>query len=298
MDKRIMLVVNPMAGKGQAKNCLMDVIKVFSEAGYGTMVYSTNYAGHAVELARDHGGGYPVVACIGGDGTLSEVISGIMQLPEEERPAVGYIPLGTANDVATSMKLNRHPKQAAEDIVNGQPVYLDVGSFNDKNFAYIAAFGAFTKVSYATSQDAKKALGHLAYVLEGMASLPKITAYHAVVEHDGGTVEGDFIFGGVCNSTSVAGLVKLDPDAVGLDDGLFEVLLVRNPHNIANLTLIVNNILSRNSTNDNVIFLHSSKVKCTLDEDVAWTRDGENGGSWRTAEAVNNHRAVRIIVKE
>jgi YegS/Rv2252/BmrU family lipid kinase len=298
MDNRIMLIVNPMAGKGQARSCLMDVIQVFSEAGYATTVYSTTYPGQAIEFAEEFGGDYPILACIGGDGTLSEVISGIMLIPEAFRPKIGYIPLGTANDVATSMKLDRHPKQAALDIVTGRPVPLDVGSFGDKYFAYIAAFGAFTQVSYATPQETKRALGHLAYILEGMVSLPKITPYHAVIEHDGGVIEGDFIFGGACNSTSVAGLVKLNPDMVGLDDGLFEVLLVRNPQNIAELGFVVNNILSRNYTNENVIFLHSKRVKFTFDEDVAWTRDGENGGLWRSVTAVNNHKAVQMIVKQ
>ena len=298
MDNSIMLIVNPLAGRAQAKSCIMDVIQVFSQAGYATTVYSTTAAGQAVEYARDHGAEFPILTCIGGDGTLSEVITGLMELPREDRPRIGYIPLGTANDVATSMKLNRNPKQAAEDIINGVSMDIDVGRFNDAKFAYIAAFGAFTEVSYATPQEMKRALGHLAYVLEGMVSLPKITPYHAVVEHDEGVVEGDFIFGGVCNSTSVAGLVKLNPDSVGLDDGLFEVLLVKTPQNIAELGAIVNNILSRNYTNDNVIFLHSAKVKFTFDEEVKWTRDGENGGAWQTVTAVNDQRAVTMIVKE
>lgn len=298
MDNRLMLIVNPMAGKGQAKGCLLDVIQIFSAADYATTVYTTSYSGQAVEFARDHGGEYPLLVCIGGDGTLSEVISGVMNYPKEKRPIIGYIPLGTANDVAASLGLAKNPKKAAQDIIEGTPMDFDVGSFNGGHFAYIAAFGAFTQVSYETPQESKRALGHLAYVLEGMASLPKIIPYHTVVEYDDGVIEGDFVFGGTSNSTSVAGLVKLNQTMVGLDDGLFEVILVRNPKNMVDFSDIIANILSQNYSNENVIFLHSKKVKFTFDEEVAWTRDGENGGMWQTAVAENNSKAVRIIVKE
>lgn len=296
MDKRIMLIVNPMAGKSQAKGWLLDIVQVFGKAGYATTVYTTQYAGHAVELAKTYGSEYPVIACIGGDGTLSEVITGLMDIPKEKRPDIGYIPLGTANDVASSLKLSKNPKQAAENIINGIPVEIDVGSFMDTYFAYIAAFGAFTQVSYATPQETKKALGHFAYVLEGMASLPKIMPYHTVMEYDEGVIEGNFIFGSVSNSTSVAGLVKLNPDSVGLDDGLFEIILVKNPRNVGEIHGIVSNILSHNFSNENIIFLHSQKVKFTFDEEIAWTRDGENGGKWQNITAENKSKAVRIIV--
>ncbi len=298
MNKKIMLIVNPKAGKGQAKACLLDVIMAFSEGGYVTTVYTTQHGGHAVELAAAYGAEYPIIACIGGDGTLSEVMTGLMQLPIEKRPNIGYIPMGTANDVASSLKIPKNPKQAAENIINGTPMDIDVGGFNDTYFSYIAAFGAFTQVSYATPQGAKKALGHMAYILEGMASLTKITASHAVVEHDEGIIEGDFVFGSVTNSTSVAGLVKLKPDNVGLDDGVFEIILVRNPKNVGELGGILKQVLSQNFTNENVVFLHSRKVKFTFDEEVAWTRDGEDGGPWMNVIAKNNSKAVKIIVKE
>ena len=246
MNNKLMLIVNPAAGKGQSRGCVLDIIQVFSKAGYTTTVYPTNYSGHARVLAREHGSEYPIIVCIGGDGTLSDVFGGLMEIPKEQRPKVGYIPLGTANDVATSLKLHKNPTQAAEEITKGTPLELDVGSFNDDYFSYIAAFGAFTEVSYATSQQTKKALGHFAYVLEGMASLTKITPYHAVVEHDEGVIEGDFVFGSVTNSTSVAGLVKLDPSIVELNDGLFEIILVRTPKSISELNSIIKQILAQN----------------------------------------------------
>lgn len=298
MDKKIMLIVNPKAGKGQAKACLLDVILAFTEGGYVTTVYTTQHSGHAVELAAAHGAEYPIIACIGGDGTLSEVMTGLMQIPIKNRPNIGYIPMGTANDVASSLKLSKNPKEAAENIMKGTPMEIDVGSFNNTFFSYIAAFGAFTQVSYATPQSTKKKLGHMAYIFEGMASLTKITASHTVVEYDEGVIEGDFVFGSVSNSTSVAGLVKLKSDDVGLDDGVFEIILVRNPKNIGELGGILKQVLSSNFTNENVVFLHSKKVKFTFDEKVAWTRDGEDGGSWLNVVADNNSKAVKIIVKK
>lgn len=298
MDKKVMLIVNPMAGKGQSRGCVLDVVQIFSDAGYATTVYPTKHSGHAAELARSYGSEYPILACVGGDGTLSEVITGLMDIPYENRPNIGYIPLGTANDVASSLKLIKDPVKAAKDIVNGTPMEIDVGSFNNTYFSYIAAFGAFTQVSYATPQETKKALGHLAYILEGMASLTKITPYHAVVEHDGGVIEGDFVFGSVTNSTSVAGLVKLDPSYVGLNDGVFEIILVRNPKNVSDLHGIVKTILDHNFSNENVVFLHSKKVSFTFEQEVAWTRDGENGGSWQSVIADNKRKAVKIIVND
>lgn len=298
MDKKIMLIVNPMSGKGQSKGCLLDVIQTFSAAGYATTVFTTGYSGHAVELAKTYGSEYSIIACIGGDGTLSDVISGLMHLPKEARPSIGYIPMGTANDVASSLKLPKNPKQAAENIISGTPMEIDVGKFNDTYFSYVAAFGAFTQVSYATPQESKKALGHFAYILEAMASLPKITPYHVVVEHDNGVIEGDFIYGGATNSTSVAGVVKLDPTRVGLDDGLFEIIMIRNTKNVGEFGAVISNVLAQNYSNENLVFIHSKKVKFTFDKEVAWTRDGENGGLWQTATAENYSKAVSIIVKE
>ncbi|MBR5382111.1 MAG: YegS/Rv2252/BmrU family lipid kinase, partial [Oscillospiraceae bacterium] len=225
----LLLIVNPVAGKGQSKSALFGVLSELCAGGRAVTVRMTDAAGSARRLTAACGADYGTVACVGGDGTLSEIIAGVLELPRERRPHIGYIPMGTTNDMASTFAISRVPEEAARKVLTGRPRSVDVGRLNGKSFGYVAAFGAFTEVSYATPQDMKKTFGHLAYVLEGAASVPSIKPYHVRIEHDGGETEGDFLYGGVTNSLSLGGLVKLAPDAVDLSDGEFELLLVRAP---------------------------------------------------------------------
>ena len=246
-----MLLVNPNAGKGQYKSILADVLGTFCAGELIPSVFYTRYPGHARELIIAHASEYDIVACIGGDGTLSEVVSGVIHL--EKQLPIGYIPLGTANDVAKTLGIDvKEPIRNARRIISGKPIPYDVGQFGtDDYFTYIAAFGAFTEVSYATPQELKQTFGHMAYMLEGAKCLPKLTSYKAVIEHDNGVISDDFVFGAITNSTSVAGLVKLDSDKVGLSDGMFEVLLVKTPQSIKALQDIAAGILSNNFDREN-----------------------------------------------
>jgi len=205
--------------------------------------------------------------------------------------------MGTANDVASTLALPKNAAKAAEIVMGGCTLDFDIGMFGDERyFTYIAAFGAFTDVSYQTSQEAKRSLGQLAYVLAGMNSLPRLKYHYVEVEHEHGGVSGDFIFGGVTNSTSVAGMLKLDPDFVNLGDGEFEVILIKNPHDLAEAANMAGDILSRNVHAQSVVALHSRWVKFHFEEDVAWTIDGEAGGSHREVTLVNPHRPLKILV--
>lgn len=295
MAKRMLLLVNPNAGKGGYKSSLTAVIEEFCRGDFLPTVLFTRYSGHAPELVERYAGEYDVVACMGGDGTLSEVVSGMMHTGVK-RP-IGYIPLGTANDVARTLELPSHPVQAAQAIVKGSRFPLDVGQFGfDSFFTYIAAFGAFTEVSYATPQDRKQMLGHMAYMLEGIKSLNRLSHYKAIVEYDGGVIEDDFIFGAVTNSTSVAGLVKLDRGSVNLSDGMFEVLLVRNPQDLSELNNIISAVLLQNFNSPSVLFFRSKELRIMFAEPVAWTRDGEDGGSHRDVTIINRHPGVELII--
>lgn len=294
MRKNLMLIVNPYSGKGQAKSALYGIMSLFCERGYTVTVYISNNKDDPEHFAKEHGEKYDLIVCVGGDGTFSDVTNGLMQL--KEPPPIGYIPMGTANDIATSLKISKKPRLATLAIVNGQPTTIDIGSFGKRYFSYIAAFGAFTEVSYSTPQDAKRSLGHFAYVLEGLTHLGHITPQHTIVEYDGGVIDSDFVFGGVTNSTSVAGLVKLDSSVVSFNDGLFEVMLVKTPLKLAEFNSIISDILTRNYKSDNVIFVHTKKVKFTFDNEVAWTLDGENGGLHREIEVYNHHEALKIIL--
>ncbi len=291
----MMLLANPHAGKGGARTALGGVLDVFCRAGWEPTVYMTQRQGDAPRLAHAHAADYDRIVCIGGDGTLSETVAGLVTLPGA--PPLGYIPMGTANDVATTLGLSRDPVEAAKAIVRGEEHPMDVGCMNgDSFFTYIAAFGAFTDVSYETRQESKQALGLLAYLLEGLAALPTITPTHARVLLDDGEEEGDYIFCGVTNSTSVAGMVRLDDSIVNLSDGLFEVILVKNPESIAYLGGIALDILGKKYQDPHVKVLHSRRVRFLCEEPVKFTRDGEAGGLHGEATLENLHQAIRIIL--
>lgn len=290
-----MLIVNPVAGKGQAKAGLFDIVSVFANDGAAVTVYMTGSKGDAAVFAEKYSLEYDTVVCVGGDGTLSEVTAGLVRAGSHA--ALGYIPMGSTNDVASSLGIAKNPRKAAENIVGGKAVPIDIGRLHDGNyFTYVTAFGAFTDVSYQTPQETKNALGHLAYIIEGVSRLPKITPVHTRVECDEGIIEGDYVFGGVTNSTSVAGIVKLDSNDVSLSDGMFEVFLVKYPKNISELNNIVTGILSQKYDNRNVTFFHTKKISFSFDSDVSWTRDGEDGGIHRTLSAENLHNAISLIL--
>ena len=295
--KKLFFIINPVAGRGMYKQGLGEALYTLYSAGYEPTLRFTSRAGEAVELAQ-LSEGYDLVCCLGGDGTLSEVTSGLMALKPEQRPPIGSFPLGTANDVATTLKLPKNdPAAVARRIAEGSPMAWDVGVFGgDRYFTYVAAFGAFTDVSYETPQQSKQALGHLAYLLEGMNRLPKLPHYRTRVEMDGEVVEGDYIFGGVTNSTSVAGLVKLDPDMVALDDGEFEVALVKYPATLADLNALVSQAVSKNFNGEMMSIRKAHTVRFTFADPVPFTRDGEPGGVHTDVKIENAHSAVRIIV--
>lgn len=294
MRKTLMLIINPSAGKGNSAFSLGPVLEILYGGGYIPTVFYTAAPGDATLLVLEYGSAFDCVTCIGGDGTLSETVAGLAQL--ERPPLLGYIPQGTANDVAATLKLSKIPTAAAKAVVGGTPVSLDVGRFNENSyFTYIAAFGAFTEVSYETPKEVKQTLGHLAYVLNALGSLNRIVPYEVTIEHDGGVIKDTLVFGSVSNSTCVAGMVKLTSSGVELDDGLFEVLLIKKPNNIVELNQIISNVLSRSFAGDKVTMLKSKKVSFTFNCPVKWTRDGESGGIHSRVVCENIHAPIKIM---
>ena len=289
-----MLILNPAAGNGSGMLSIGAAMEILYKNGLVPTVYYTSGVGEATSLVLEHAMKYDCVACVGGDGTLSETVAGLAQLSSP--PPLGYIPQGTANDVATSLKLPKNPVQAAKLIAGGRTEKLDVGKFNENDyFTYIAAFGAFTEVSYETPRKYKQNLGHLAYLLQGMVQLPRLSAYPTIVEYDDGVIEGDFLFGSVSNTKSVGGVVKLKKLGVELNDGLFEVTLVRNPANVIQMNKIVSKVLSQNFDGGQVMMFQSKHVKFTFDRPVKWTRDGEAGGAHQQVVCENLPSAISII---
>lgn len=293
--KKLLLIINPRAGRSGYKTGFADVMLTLSNGGYDTTVRFTEGRGDATRFAAEHASAFDTVACVGGDGTLSEVVAGLMRV--HNPPPLGYIPLGSTNDVANTLRLPKNAAEAARIIAEGTPHPFDVGGFqNDAFFTYVAAFGAFTEVSYATPQNEKAALGYLAYMLHAAGAISKLESIHTRIDYEGGTVEGDVLYGGVSNSTRVAGVVKLKKDLVSLSDGVFEVLLVPTPKSLADFTRSATGLLSQNYDGVNVILLQSSNLTVTFDQPVAWTRDGEDGGAHQVVHLVNHPSAIQIIV--
>lgn len=301
MKKKLLFVYNPNAGRGLLKSCLSDVIDLFTKDDYFVTAYPTQKKSDALKvIEKSNNEGYDLIVCSGGDGTLSESITGLMNC--ENRPNLGYIPAGTTNDFANSLKIPRNMVRAAENVIHGTPFAYDVGSLNDKHFCYVAAFGAFTAVSYETPQTFKNIFGHLAYVLEGAKSLGKIQPYDLKVEYDGNTIEDTFILGMVTNTTSVGGILNLKKEGVLFDDGLFEITLVKKPNNPIELNAMITNLLAANTTKKTqlnpkyFVKFKTANLKITSQERIAWTIDGENGGSYTEMDIVNHKQAINIII--
>lgn len=294
--KKLLFVFNPHSGKGQIKNKLLGIVDTFVKEGYEVTIHPTQAPQEARRMVAKRAGRYDLVVCSGGDGTLDEVVSGMMR--RKERKPIGYIPAGSTNDFANSLKLPRDMMKAASAAVCGQPVSCDVGNMNGKFFVYIAAFGLFTGVSYGTPQEWKNVLGHAAYILEGAKSLHTIKAYPMRVECNGEVVEGDFIFGMVTNSTSVGGFKKMTGPNVQLNDGLFEVTLIRNPKNPVELSEILGSLTTSREDTDLIYTAKASNIRLTTPEEIPWTLDGEFGGNHREVVIENEKQAIDIMVAD
>ena len=294
--KKMLFVMNPYAGMRKANRYLADIIALFNRADYDVTTYMTAGPGDAIEVVERKAREMDVVVCCGGDGTFNETISGILRSGCDV--PVGYIPAGSTNDFATSLKLSSNIMQAAADIVVGEPQRYDVGRFGNRYFSYVASFGAFTRASYSTPQSVKNALGHTAYLLEGISELSQIKKEHVRLELDGRVVEDDFLFGAISNSTSVAGILTLDPRKVDMRDGKFEVLLVRSPVDLAEISECIRAVQKQEYNCSMITFCSAEKIRVYANPDMAWTLDGEKEEGHEMVEVENLHHAVQIIRRE
>jgi len=292
--KKLLLLVNPNAGTRQARRFLPEMISVFNRAGYLCFVYVTEKRGDAVDFTRTHADGADLVVACGGDGTLNEVITGL-QLGSH-RTALGYIPCGSTNDFASGLGLPTAPLMACDTIISGRPRTLDVGFFAPgRYFSYTASFGAFTSVSWATPQNVKNVLGHAAYILEGIRSLADIRPIHMRILADGRPYEDDFIFGAVCNSTSLGGVLKLEDSEVHMNDGLFEALFIPFPPDLLVLNRILSALRTHSYDDESLHFLRASSFIFEGSQDTTWTLDGEAAEGSARVEIKNIHSAIRLI---
>ena len=294
MAKTLMLIVNPRAGRSRSLAPLLNAISLFSEADYLVSLRQTTAQGDATRFVRENGAAFDRIVCYGGDGTLNETVTGLMDLPVP--PPLGYIPGGSTNDFAASLHLSDQPAEAAKQILDSSGKKLDVGTFNGRPFVYVASFGAFTKASYSAPQSAKNDLGHLAYILEGVKDLSTLRPYEATVTADGETFSGSFLFCAVTNATSVGGLMKLPEDQVVLDDGRFELLLIPNPKSPLDLQALLRSLLLQDYTGDGVIFRHASDIVVETPESFPWTLDGEYGPGQERIEIHNLKQKLTFLL--
>ncbi|MGN0369893.1 MAG: diacylglycerol/lipid kinase family protein [Butyrivibrio sp.] len=293
--KKLLFVYNPHSGKALIKNKLMEIIDIFTRNGYEVTAYPTQHALDGYDKVCDADGKYDVIVCSGGDGTLNEVISAAVR-HRISKPVIGYIPAGSTNDFANTLQIPKNMVKAAMQVATGVPFTCDLGKMNGRYFNYIAAFGVFTDVSYNTPQNMKNLLGHQAYILESLKSLSKIKAYHLNVYCNGLTLKGSYIYGGVSNSDYVAGIKGVAGPDVSLNDGLFEVILVKEPTNALELQQIVAGVFSKNQESPMVERFKTNRIVIESEQEIAWTVDGENGDSHQRVEIVVARNAVNIIV--
>jgi len=291
----MLFIINPVAGRTHPKNCFNNVMELFRSHGYNLTVKKTAARGHATELVLKYGKNYDMIVCSGGDGTLNEVISGVMRL--DKKVTIGYIPSGTTNDFASSLNLPDKIETAAMTILNGQPRTVDIGLFGDNRyFSYIASFGAFTGSSYSTPQSYKNLIGHLAYILEGMKDIPNIRPHHVRVEAEGQVYEGDYLFGAVSNSISIGGLLKLDSNKVDLNDGLFEIILIQNPKTLLELSRILLSISKREYNDKLIQFIKAPEATFYMEDPIPWAIDGEYAEGDKKITIKNIANAITIMV--
>lgn len=294
--KKLLLILNPCSGKKKASHALADVVNVFNRGGYDVTVYITAARGDATKVVAQRAPEFDLVVCAGGDGTFNETISGLLAGGHDT--PIGYLPAGSTNDFASSLHLSKNLVEAARDIVEGTPRRLDVGRFNDRYFSYVASFGAFTRASYATSQNVKNALGHLAYILSGIKELAYIRSRRLRFTLDDGRVlEDEYIFGAISNSTSVAGILTLSEDLVDMNDGVFELLLVRKPENLLELNDCVLALTTQDYHTPMLTFTSARSVEIEAPEDMDWTLDGERETGRAHCRAENLHDAIRIVTR-
>lgn len=294
--KRLLFIINPKAGRTAIKNDLFEIIMTFSKAGYEVVTYPTTGSDDAERKVREDGADYDLIVCAGGDGTLENTVCGYMKMGEKKVP-LGYIPVGTTNDFARSLKISRKPLEAANQIVRGEKSFVDVGRFEDKYFIYIAAFGMFTDISYSTKQSLKKIMGHSAYIVEAFKNIANYRSYKIEAELDGKLVTGDYIFCMITNSFSVAGFKIRGAKHVVLDDGKFDCLFVKNPQNANELQQILTGILTNDIEGNELFFeCKASRVIIKSDTAIPWTLDGEFGGERKEVCICNEKQAVGIYL--
>lgn len=292
--KKILFIYNPVSGKGAIKSKLSYIIETISKEGIVTTI-PTSSRGDGTKFIEQYIKDFDMVVCAGGDGTLNEVTTGYMNVDKKYRKPCAYIPSGTVNDFATSLGISKNITECVDSIAKSTIFPYDIGEFNEKYFNYIAGFGAFTQVAYTTSQNFKNTLGKTAYVLEAIKSLHKIKGIDVTIQTEKDEIKGNFIYGMICNTFSVGGIIRIGKDVVALDDGKFEAVFVKKPSNLIELQETINDALASKLNSKHFVYARSNRFRIEGKEEIEWTLDGEYGGKFKTANIVNHERAIDFL---
>ncbi|MCR4690076.1 MAG: diacylglycerol kinase family lipid kinase [Lachnospiraceae bacterium] len=292
--KKALFIYNPHAGKAMIRHHLLDILDVLTAASLEIVMYPTRRQGDAIEKVIADAGAYDVLICSGGDGTLDEVVTGMMK--RRKRIPIGYIPAGSTNDFARSLKIPADMTKAAKIIVEGKPFQTDIGAFNDDTFVYIAAFGLFTDVSYETDQQMKNVLGHMAYILEGAKRVGTYPSYRMKIRANNMLIEDELLYGMVTNSVSVGGFQNITGSNVQLDDGLFEVTLIKKPANVMEFNEIMVSFVSGKIDTNLIYCFKTDHLEIESEVPLPWTLDGEFGGEHTKVSIKNKQQALTIFV--
>ena len=294
--KKLFFVMNPVAGMRKANKVLPEILAQLNQGDYDVITHITTGQGDARKAICRRAKEMDLIVCCGGDGTFNEVVAGLLESKADV--PLGYIPAGSTNDFAASLGLASDPVEAARDILTGTAQDYDVGCFGGRYFTYVASFGAFTKASYSTPQNIKNALGHTAYLLEGIQELSQLRPVRVRMETEDTVIEDDVLFGAVCNSTSVGGILTLDPRQVDMGDGLFEILLVRAPKNLSELRECIQAVQQQKYNCKMITFCSAKKVSVEMTNPVSWTLDGEWESAHTAVEIENIHPAIALVKQE
>ncbi len=296
LNNKLLFVYNPYSGKSKIKNKLGSIIEKLANDNWEIRVHPTKGVGDAANVIASEGKRYDYIVVGGGDGTMNEAATGMMSVPEDKRCPIGYIPTGTTNDFASSMGIPKTIDRASDLTIKGTPRACDIGAFNEKYFLYVAAFGAFTEVTYETSQKTKNMLGYAAYLMEGVKSLPSIKSHHLRITYNGDkVVEGDYVLGIISNSTSVAGMKYSKKLNVSMNDGEFECILIKNPPNPIEFQLTLGDLIMQNMDSPRIDYFKFFKAEMESEESVKWTLDGEFGGEHTRVEIENIKSAINVV---
>lgn len=297
MSIRVLVIINPASGRGNITEYIDEIRKNLEEKDMEVNLKITKKEYNANHIVKDNINESDLILVCGGDGTFNETISALMELNISDM-SIAYIPTGTTNDLAKSLNMPEKDISITKKLLESKARRLDVGQFNEnKYFCYIAAFGVVTDVAYKTSHKAKNKYGKFAYYIRALFELIKIPTYKTKITFDEEELEGEFVYGGISNSESIAGFKWFDKEDVDLSDGKFEALFIRKPKKLSGYFRLISDFRNKDyMSNRDFVYFKANKITVTTAQKVDWTIDGEFAGNMNFANIENKNKAIELVV--